>query len=367
MKRALLLIFVFFMVVGFAPSELAEVSRSYLLMDADTGEIVESHNVDRAIEIASLTKLMTYLLVVEALDRGEIRLDQEVVATGEVLRGGASYSLKIGKKYTIRELMEALMVISANDATTLLAKTVAGSEEEFAKRMNRRARQIGLDTAYFYNSTGLPIYPKDVQNMMSTKDLAKLSRYLLTERPEILRLSSISELSVGEKEERKKNTNPLLDVVEGVDGLKTGSTRKAGFCLVWTMKMDGVRHRMAPSRWIGINMGFPNMERRDEFTLRYANYVREAYAKRIVVSKGYSEYSIYLPDAKKPLVSVYPSDSFIYRGTNYKDLEVRLFIDENLKLPIKKNTVVGEIAVKDGTGQTLFKTPLTVHEDIRRR
>lgn len=367
MKKALLLMLVFLMVVGFVPSELEEVSRSYLLMDADTGEIVESHNVDRAIEIASVTKLMTYLLVVEALDRGEIRLAQEVIATGDVLRGGASYSLKVGMKYTVQELMEALMVISANDATALLAKTVAGSEELFAKRMNRRARQIGLDTAYFYNSTGLPIYPQDVQNMMSTKDLAKMSRFLLSERPEILQLSSISDLPVGEKEERKHNTNPLLNVVEGVDGLKTGSTRRAGFCLVWTMKMDGVRHRMAPSRWIGINMGFPNMERRDEFTLRYANYVREVYAKRILVSKGYSEYSIYLPDAKQPLVSVYPSDTFIYRGKNYKDLVIRLYIDENLKLPIKKDTMVGEIVIKDGLGQTLFKTPLTVHEDVRRK
>lgn len=365
MKKVFLLMVIFLLVTGFAPSELTGVSRSYLLMDADTGEIVESHNVDRAIEIASVTKLMTYLLVAEALDRGDIRLDQSVVATADVLRGGATYSLKPGNEYTVRELVQAMIVLSANDATTLLAKTVAGTEGEFTKRMNRRAREIGLDTAYFYNSTGLPIYPQDVQNKMSTRDLAKMSRYLLFERSEILQLSSITEIPVGENGEWKPNTNPLLGAVKGVDGLKTGSTRRAGFCLVWTMKFNGEKHRMVPSRWIGINMGFADIKRRDEFTLQYANYVRESYAKRIMVSKGYSEYSLYVPKAKKPLVPVFPDETFVYRGRDYSELEIETRFDENIALPIEKNTVVGEIVIRNASGKTLFKTSLKVHEKIR--
>ena len=242
--------------------------RAYLLGDFETGRILEGYNIDEAIEIASISKLMSYLIVMEHIERGKIRLEDQVYIDKDVTRiKGSSLKLEEGELFTIKELLEASLVVSANDATYALAKYVAGSEEEFVKMMNHKAQSLGFKTAYFINSTGLP--EGNRQNKMSTVDIFNLSRYIINRFPEILSLTSIPYIQLEHRDYKEENTNPLLKEIRGVDGLKTGFTNKAGYCLVATINNKGDGIEKEDLRLISIVMGTQSYEKRKELSQNY--------------------------------------------------------------------------------------------------
>ena len=231
------------------PAELAaegyfDAYNGILIGDADTGEILFSHNHDRAAPIASITKLMSYLLIREAADAGEISMDDAITASSKAAvlswTADGTISLQTGKEYPMFEMLNAMLLASSNECTLALAEHVAGSEEAFVERMNQRAGELELRSARFYTPHGLPSYGMGPvrgkrQNCMSALDLFKLCRYLLSEHPEITEITSQQLCRMEELDYTTYNSNPLVFNMDGVTGLKTGFTNKAGSCLAASM------------------------------------------------------------------------------------------------------------------------------------
>lgn len=338
--------------------------RAYLLGDFETGRILEGYNIDEAIEIASISKLMSYLIVMEHIERGKIRLEDQVYIDKDVTRiKGSSLKLEEGELFTIKELLEASLVVSANDATYALAKYVAGSEEEFVKMMNHKAQSLGFKTAYFINSTGLP--EGNRQNKMSTVDIFNLSRYIINRFPEILSLTAIPYIQLEHRDYKEENTNPLLKEIRGVDGLKTGFTNKAGYCLVATINNKGDGIEKEDLRLISIVMGTESYEKRKELSQKLLEYGLHNYSKRILAKENMPIDFIHIPKSKDEIVELYPSRNYstiVKRGERIKR---EVVIDEDLPLPLKAMDRVGEVIIsKDG--KVLDTIELVVHKDVEK-
>lgn len=256
-----------------------------VLGNADTGEILYSSNGDQQVSIASTSKIMTYLLVREAIDAGSISWDDDVVlsknAEANSLSEDGVIPMKAGQKIKLRELMNTMLIVSSNESATALAEHVAGSEAEFTKRMNARAKELGLTSADFYNPHGLPTYTADVlsakrQNRMSAKDLFELSRYTINKYPDILEIAEKTSYTAEQLKYTGENTNRLLFQMVGVDGLKTGTTNRAGCCLVGTMP---VQNGDKTTRVIAVVLGAEDSMERAEKTGTLLQYAKEYYSK----------------------------------------------------------------------------------------
>ncbi len=221
--------------------------NSVLTGDATTGEIYYRYQSDTAWPIASTSKLMTCLLAMEALQTGQISLS-ETVTISEAVQALADSAdgvipLKAGEQITVQELLYGALLPSSNECALCLAETIAGSEEAFVQRMNQKAQELGLSQAYFYNSHGLPSYTQDPvpakrQNRMSAEDMFRLISSLLNVYPQITDIISLERVTLESLDLEVRNTNPLLRNLSGVTGLKTGTTNKAGACLVTSLTAD---------------------------------------------------------------------------------------------------------------------------------
>lgn len=215
-------------------------SPAAVLIDRETGEVLYEKNMDQKRAIASTSKIMTYVLTMEAVESGKISLSDRVsVSYRAASTGGSSYRLKAGDVLTVKELLESLMILSANDSAVVLGEYVSGSVESFAWKMNQKSKEIGLNSAHFINPNGLPL-ADDSQNKMTAKDLALLSKYAIDEYGDHLIPITSKPAFVGSyKSFYGKSTNAFVDSGLFVDGLKTGYTRSAGVCIVSTAKLRG--------------------------------------------------------------------------------------------------------------------------------
>ena len=221
--------------------------NSVLAGDASTGEIYYEYQADGAYPIASTSKLMTCLLVMDALSAGQITLEDQVVVSDAAYALSVSddgvIALEAGQEVTVQDLLFGALLPSSNECALCLAEAVAGSEEAFVQMMNQKAKELGLSQTIFFNSNGLPIYTKDPvpakrQNHMSAEDMFRLVSYLLRVYPQIKDITSLQSASLESFGIEVKNTNPLLYNMSGVTGLKTGTTNKAGACLVTSLTAD---------------------------------------------------------------------------------------------------------------------------------
>ncbi|MBM4312010.1 MAG: D-alanyl-D-alanine carboxypeptidase [Deltaproteobacteria bacterium] len=205
-----------------------------LLIDTDTGRVLFEHNADARLYPASLTKLMTFLIVIEALENKQITLKDTVTACAEAeSMGGSQVYLRRGEQFSVEELLYALMIKSANDAAFALAKHVAGSRQAFIERMNQRARQLGMTGSEFHSMHGLPPSQGQKPDCTTARDIAKLCRELLR-HDTTLRYTSTETRPFRTNEFIMRNHNHLLKSVDGCDGLKTGYYRAAGFSIAAT-------------------------------------------------------------------------------------------------------------------------------------
>lgn len=271
------LVFRFLLLVSLAVTVTAApaVYRGAIVVDASSGAVLFEDNADYVGPPASVTKLMSFLVVHDAIRSGRLTLQTPVTVSAADSRiGGTQVWLKEGEVFPVEDLLRAMMIQSANDAAHALASAAAGSREAFVAAMNARAQQIGMTRTTWRTPHGLPARSRRIEegDVTTPRDLALLSRALLTET-DILRYTAIARAPFGtgrrEQPVMMDNHNNLVGKVRGVDGLKTGYTRSAGFCLAATAERDG-------RRLIGVIMGSPSSKERD---IKMAELLEAAFAK----------------------------------------------------------------------------------------
>lgn len=244
-------------------------AKSALLMEYETGKVLYEQNADERLPPASITKIMTLLLVMEALDEGKITLT-ETVTTSETAAsmGGSQIFLEVGEQMSVQDMLKSVVIASANDAAAALAEHIAGSLDAFVAAMNRRASELGMENTNFENTNGLD--DTTVAHYTSARDVAVMSRALMS-HPLILEYSSVWMDSVRDGSFGLTNTNRLVRFYPGATGLKTGSTAKAGFCISATAKRDGMH-------LIAVIMGSPTRDIRNEEAKKLLDYGFANYA-----------------------------------------------------------------------------------------
>ena len=370
MKKKFSLILLVFIVLlssfSYADIGIEDNLRSYILADTDTGKILESYNIDEVVEIASISKIMSYTVIMDSVTRGDISLDDIIVIDEDTERvNGSTFKLKEGESFTVEELLEASLVISGNDATYALAKHVAGTEWKFAEMMNEKAKEIGLKNAVFYNSTGLPIYPQDIQNQMTTRELFQLSDYILEYYPDILEISRLKAVSVASRDFFQWNSNPLIPKISEVDGLKTGFTNRAGYCHVSTFKEEAKKGERDDLRLIGIVMGAEDLDTRNKMSEFLVRYGLNNYSKKVFLDPDVPLDKLYFEKGEVQEINIFPATGFSKLIKADEDIKTEIDKYEDIKLPIKKNQVVGKVKVVKGN-VILEESDLIVKENLNK-
>ncbi len=316
--------------------ELALEAESAYLIEASTGRVLYSENQFTAASPASVTKIMTLLLVCEALDAGKFKLEDKVsISSYAASMGGSQVFLEEGERMSVEELIKCTVIASANDAAVALAELTAGSEAAFVKKMNERARTLGLKNTSFENTTGLD--DTTTNHYSCAADIATMSKELITHEI-ILKYSSIWQDTIRNGEFTLTNTNRLVRYYEGCNGLKTGSTDKAGYCVSTTAKRDNMQ-------LIAVIMGAPSRDARNEaartlLDFGFANFAlyeeSERFIENIPVLSGVKDY---VPIASVPF-------SAVVDKAKLSSVEKVYDIPESLNAPIASGAVVGKIVYK---------------------
>lgn len=308
-------------------------AKSAVLMDAETGTVLFSKNPNEALAPASVTKVMTLLLIAEALADERITLEEKVTVSANAMEmGGSQIFLKEGEEFTVEELLKSTIIASANDAAVALAELVAGTEGAFVAKMNERAEELGMKSTTFENCTGLD--DTVTKHLTSAYDIALMSRELI-KHPIILKYSNVWQDSIRGGEFVLTNTNRLVRYYSGCTGLKTGSTDKAGFCVSATAERDGMH-------LIAVIMGSSTREERNN-------------AARTLLDYGFSSYAVYSDpeseleyiDVKKSTVDKAPvfssAFSILVPKGDLKKIEKKYDIPESIYAPIEAGGVIGKV------------------------
>ncbi len=315
-----------------------------LLGDLETGEILYKYNIDEQLAIASVSKLMTYLVMMDAVTNGEVSLDDDVIISGHAAATeGSKFGLLSGETVKLSLLIKGMLVVSGNDCATAIAEHVGKTEDNFITMMNEKASELGLLSASFINPHGLPINDEETgQNHMSVSDLYKLSKHILTKYPELLEVTKLKELVIPERNFSKAATNPALGVVEGVDGLKTGYTDKAGICLISTMPVTG---KGQDFRLIGIIMGSQTHDDRLSKTKELLEYGKNNFTYNKLTDKTQAIDQVYISNSKDGKVDIYPAADYNKLIKNDDILSTKISYNDTVKAPLKQGDKVGTISI----------------------
>lgn len=317
-------------------------SNSVVLMEASTGAILYAKDMDKQVEPASITKIMTLLLIFDAIDAGKIKLEDSVsVSEHAASMGGSQVYLEPYETQTVNDMIKCISIASANDACVAMAEFIAGSEEEFVNRMNQKAQELGMKNTNFVNSCGL-----DVANHYSSAlDVALMSRELITKHPEISTYSTVWMDTIthttkkGTSEFGLTNTNKLVRTYKGITGLKTGSTGKAKYCLSASANRNGMD-------MIAVVMGNPNPLQRFVEAAKLLDY---GFANCSLFIDDHKELAIEPIRVKRGLeetVEGKPNGEFHYlclTNTNPDDIKKEVTVVEEITAPIEEGSKLGEI------------------------
>ena len=362
MKKILILLminFLFIPVVSAEDLKLAENAKSAILIEASTGEILFEKNADERLVPASMTKMMSMLVIIEAIENGDLKWNQEIqVSENASSMGGSQILLETGEKMSVRDLFKGVAIASGNDAVVALAEAVAGTEDAFVQKMNDKAKELGLKNTNFKNPHGLDT----ANHYSSARDMSLIAKELV-KHEKVLEFTSVYEDYLRENTDRKiwlVNTNKLVRFYDGVDGLKTGFTEGAGYCLTATAKKDGMRV-------IAVVMGEADSKMRNQEVSEMLDYAFAQYKLDNLLEDGYSlgKYKVY--NGKDEFVTVIPKDgATILRKKGEKSSKATYEADVyELKAPLKKGDVVGSLKIKED-GKVIRKVKLTVDKDVKK-
>ena len=336
-------------------------SRHAVLMDANYGEILYEKAAREKAYPASITKVMTALLVSEAIDRGELSQDQMITVSStsqfDLSADGSTANLKPGEVISVKDLMYCLLLPSANEAANILAETVAGDLESFVALMNQRAAELGMNDTHFANCTGLTAEG----HVTSAHDIAVMSRELILKHPDIRRFTTIWMDTIRGGAFQLANTNKLIRFYDGATGLKTGYTASAGYCISATAERDGME-------LIAVVMKGPDRDTRNNDAKTLLNY-------------GFSTYALVTAMPEQPLMPV-PVDmgtadtvqpvlaaegnTVLVEREKAGMLERKVTLEPRVTAPVAAGQPLGELTVLDGD-TVLLTAPITAGEDVMRR
>ena len=341
-----------------AAVELPLTSRAALLMEKTTGQILFAQNEHEKLEPASVTKIMTLLLTMDAIDSGALAYDDVVTVSANAAgMGGSQVFLAEGEQITVEELLKCVCVSSGNDAAVALAEKVAGVTELFVEQMNNRARGLGMDDTHFVNPTGLTAEG----HVTSAHDIALMSRELLTKHPDIRSFTTIWTDSIRNGTFDLANTNKLIRRYDGATGLKTGYTASAGYCISATAEREGME-------LIAVVMKGETADKRNADAKALLNYGFSAYA---LVSAAPEEPLPALPVTMGEVDTValmLPPDALtaVVEKAQAAALERRIDLPESLPAPVRQGQQVGTLTLRSGDTE-LLTVPILAAEDAAGR
>ena len=338
---------------------LAQNAKSAILMEASTGEIIFEKNSHEKLHPASMTKMMSMLLILENIEKGVINWDDIVtVSSNASSMGGSQILLETNEQMSVSDLFKGIAVASGNDAVVAMAEKIAGTEEEFVNMMNKRANELGLTDTNFKNCHGLD----DANHYSSASDMAKIAMELV-KHEKLFEYTSIYEDYLREGTDRKfwlVNTNKLVRFYSGADGLKTGYTGEAGFCLTATAKRNGMRI-------IAVVMGEPDSKTRTSDVSSMLDYAFAQYETETFLSTESILDTISINKGKKEFINIVPKENVTIlnkKVDNKKNATYNLEMYD-MKLPLKKGDTVGKLSVY--VDDNLYRNiDVTVSDDIEK-
>lgn len=334
-------------------------AKSAVLMDAATGTVLYEANAHEPLAPASVTKVMTMLLIMEALDSGQITLSDTVTASeAAAAKGGSQIYLKVGETMSVSDMLKSIAVSSANDCACAMAEHLWGSEGAFVEQMNRRAAELGMADTHFVNCTGLDDGADAVQHRTSAYDIALMSRELLTKHPDIKKFTTIWMDTVRDGTFGLSNTNKLIRFYPGATGLKTGFTSGAGYCLSATAEREGLE-------LIAVVMGCETSQKRTA-------------ACKSMLDYGFAGFALVQPDLQAPvqvpvvlgkqnvvsLELAQPEGILVEKGQKAR-IQFETAQESEVKAPVEKGQVLGTLTVR-AENRTIQEIPLVATRSVER-
>ncbi len=358
-KLILLLSLSFLFVLPVKADDLVPNAKSAILIEASTGQVLYNKNENEELAPASMTKIMSLLLIMEALDNGQISLNDEItISQNAASMGGSQLFLQPNSKAKVEDLIKGIAIASGNDAVVAMAETLAGSEEKFVEMMNQKAQDLGLKHTQFQNPHGLDADG----HYSSAHDMAIIARELI-KHENILNYTKIYEEYLTKSDGTQLwmvNTNKLVKFYEGVDGLKTGFTATAGYCLTATAKKNTMR-------LISVVMGEDTSENRTTDTVALLNYGFNGYKLNTIVDKNQKLGQVKIIKGKQQLANLYVKNSVtqllkVNEKVQKYTIETKL---NNVIAPVKEGDKVGTLFVKD-KDKIIQKEDLTIRGNIKK-
>lgn len=362
MKKILLIIMSFFVLNlnVLAEEDFAPNGKSAILVDNLSGKVLYEKNADEKLAPASMTKLASMLMVMEAIDNGNLKFEDKVTISEEAANmGGSQVFLQAGEVYTVYDLLKSVAIASGNDAVVALAEKIGGSQSGFIDMLNKRLKEIGATNTNFVNAHGL-----DAEGHYSTaRDMSIIARELL-KHPKILEFTSIYEEYL-EKNDGSRiwlvNTNKLVRFYDGVDGLKTGFTKTAGYCLTATASKNNFR-------LISVVMGEDTSENRSSDTVKMLNYGFNTFKINIIKTKGESLGKVRVERGKQDkanIVLLNDATEILKNTDPVTEYKFNLKVNK-IKAPVKVGDIVGTAEIIDSEGNIVDEVDVTVEKDIKK-
>lgn len=335
--------------------ELPVEAQAALLMEKTTGQVLYAKNEHEQLEPASVTKVMTLLLAMEALDEGRIRYDDTVtVSAYAASMGGSQVFLSEGEQITVEDLFKAICVASGNDASVAMAEHIAGVTELFVEQMNARAKQLGMNDTHFVNCTGLPAEG----HVTSAYDIALMSRELIWHHPDIRRFTTIWMDSLRDGASMLVNTNKLVRFYPGATGLKTGSTDSAKYCISATAEKDGME-------LIAVILGGSTSDKRFTDAKALLNYGFAAYSLVTVTPESPLPAVPVTLGTQKTVQSVLTSENaLLLEKSRANGLTQAVSLPESIDAPVEEGEPLGTLDIFDANGTPVASLPLLAGESI---
>ena len=339
-------------------ADLEVAGKSALLMDAATGKVLYEKNAHEPLAPASVTKVMTMLLIMEAIESGKIGWNDSVTASeAAAAKGGSQIYLKVGETMSVSDMVKSIAVSSANDCACAMAEHIAGSESAFVSQMNQRAKELGMEHTHFVNCTGLDDEPQAKEHLTCAYDIALMSRQLLVHHPEIKKFTTIWMDTVRDGSFGLANTNKLVRFYQGATGLKTGYTAQAGYCLSASALRDGME-------LIAVVMGAENSK--DRFG-----------ACKQMLDYGFANYALVIPETQTGTVPVelglsatveaVPAEDvkLLVDKQQKNDVTVQIQLEPQVAAPVSQGQRLGTMTVRSGE-QILAQIPMVAAQGVPR-